>query len=57
MFPRDYMIPNAKNVAIFLYCRALGILFGLFSFTRLSLRINFFFVASLDLPTSLNNIK
>lgn len=56
MFPRDYVISNAKNVAIFLHCRVLGILFGLFSFTRLSLSINFF-VASLDLPTSLNNIK
>lgn len=50
------MIVNAKNIAIILHCRVLGILFGLFSFTRISLSINFF-VASLDLPTSLNKIK
>lgn len=55
MFPRDYMI-STKDVAVFLHYIVLGILFGLFSFTRVSLSINFFFVASLGL-TSLNNIK
>lgn len=57
MFPRDYVIPRAKNVAVFLHCRVLEILCGFFSFIRLSVSINFFFVASLGLSTSLNNIK
>lgn len=57
MFPRDYVIPRAKNIAVFLHCRVLEILCGFFSFIRLSVSINFFFVASLGLSTSLNNIK
>lgn len=56
MFPRGDVLLNAKNIAIILHCRVLGILFGYFSFTRLFLSINFF-VASLDLPTSLNKVK
>lgn len=58
MFSRDYMIPNAKMLPYYIIAVFGGILLGLFSFTRLSLSINFFFfMASLDLPTSLNHIK
>lgn len=56
MFPGEYIISNAKNVAIILHCRVSGISFELLPLTRLSLSVNFF-VASLVLSVSLNNIK
>lgn len=44
MFSRDYMIPNAKMLPYYFIAEFGGILLGLFSFIRLSLSINFFFL-------------